>query len=70
MSLDIVDDFFSGSIVHSWEKLSQFVTELRLETGRDTRWEWFQWLAERMIERESKNPPVPAYIYHNQWKSL
>ena len=62
VSLDIIDDFYSGSIVHLWERLNRFVKELRLETGRGTRREWFQWLSEIMIERELKTPPVPAYI--------
>lgn len=64
VGLDLVDDFFSGSIVHSWLKLERAVTELREETDRDTRWEWFQWLAERMLERESDTPPVPAHVAH------
>lgn len=36
-------------------------------TARPTRWEWFQWLAERMQERESGAPPVPAHIQHRKW---
>jgi hypothetical protein len=31
--------------------------------------EWFQWLAERMLERETASQPVPAYIAHRHWKS-
>lgn len=61
VGMDLVDDFFSGSIVQSWEKLKGAVEELRARSGRDTRWEWFQWLAERVLERESEAPAVPAY---------
>ncbi len=32
------------------------------------RWEWFQWLVERMLERESLRPPVPAHLSHREWK--
>ncbi len=67
VGLDLVDDFFSGSIVHSWRKLGPFVEGLRTEIRRDTRWEWFQWLAERMIERESNAAPVPAHVQHRHW---
>ncbi len=62
MSLDMVDDFFSGPILISWSVLEEFVYEERKRLQRDTTWEWFQWLAERMKEQEQVKPPVPAYI--------
>lgn len=68
ISLDLADDFFSGPIAMAWNKLEVFVTEDRKQGHRDTRWEWFQWLAERMMEREQAVPPVPAHIEHSDWK--
>src|SRR5262245_17684369 len=56
--LQMVDDFYSGTVAQSWQKLQRYVEDLRVATGRPTRWEWFQWLAERMQERESDTPPV------------
>jgi len=67
VTIDMVDDFYSGTIHQSWRKLSRYVVELRHATARETRWEWFQWLAERMAERESSAPPVPAFIAHRHW---
>ena len=67
VDLAMVDDFFSGPIVLSWGKLRRYVYEQREELGRETIWEWFQWLGERMLERESAMPPVPAYIEHRRW---
>jgi|ERR1700694_2049319 hypothetical protein len=64
LSIDIIDDFFSGPILISWSKLLPYTTDLRRQYQRDTWSEWFQWLAERMMERESTAPPVPAYIAH------
>jgi len=69
VSLQTVDDFYSGTTYQSWRKLDRFVEELRLDTGRATRWEWFQWLAERMAERESSSPPVAAHLAHRNWRS-
>jgi hypothetical protein len=66
--LDLIDDFFSGSISMCWQKLGVAVADDRKHGERDTRWEWFQWLAERMMERESATPPVPAHIEHSEWK--
>jgi len=68
LDLSLVDDFVSGAIVLSWRKLDRYVREEREVRGRATLLEWFQWLAERMTERESATPPVPAYEAHRDWK--
>ena len=69
-SIDVVDDFFSGPILISWRKLLPYTTDLRQRYQRETWSEWFQWLAERMMERESKSPPIPAYVAHREWKKM
>ena len=66
--LTSMGDFFSGAIVISWRKLHIFVEEDRESLKRETVWEWFQWLAERMGEREKKSPPNPAHIAYRNWK--
>jgi hypothetical protein len=68
VSLDLVDDFFSGPIVMSWHKLEGFVQEMRRRDGRETYFEWFQWLAERVMDRESAAEPLPAHIEHRDWR--
>ena len=65
IDLATIDDFFSGAILISWRKLRVFVDEDRRTLERDTVWEWFQWLAERMAERESRATPVPAHLEHS-----
>ena len=70
VSINLVDDFFSGPIVVSWRKLSKYVQAMRAEAMRDTYFEWVQWLAERMMERESMTPPVPAHIAHRGAEEL
>jgi len=68
VDLDMVDEFFSGPIKVSWRKLQGHVVGEREMLGRDTIEEWFQWLAERLAERESKVPRVPAHIAHRDWQ--
>ena len=68
LDLSLVDDFVSGAIVLSWRKLERYVHEERVARGRATLLEWFQWLAERMIEREAKAPAVPAFEAHRDWR--
>jgi hypothetical protein len=70
VSIDMVDDFFSGPIVVSWRKLVGYVEAMRTEAKRETYFEWVQWLAERMMQRESKTLPVPAHIAHRDWEKL
>ena len=41
-SLQMVDDFYSGTLEQSWRKLQRYVEELREAITRPTRWEWFQ----------------------------
>jgi hypothetical protein len=67
IDMGTIDDFFSGAITISWRKLHTFVEEDRTSLERDTVWEWFQWLAERMTEREQRSAPIPAHIAHRKW---
>jgi hypothetical protein len=69
ITLDLVDDFFSGPLIISWRKLARYLEDVRMERHRDTLFEWFQWLAERMIEREKSSAPVPAHVAHRDWRA-
>jgi hypothetical protein len=68
LELGMVEDAYSGPILQSWHKLEQYVREFRAHIQRDTAFEWFQWLAERMAERETTAEAVPAYLAHRDWK--
>ncbi|HEX5317346.1 MAG TPA: hypothetical protein VFX22_11920 [Candidatus Kapabacteria bacterium] len=68
VTLDLVDDFFSGPLLISWQKLKVYSEEWRSTLNRETGNEWFHWLAERMLEREKTLPPVPAYVAHRDWR--
>lgn len=69
LDIQLVDDAYSGPIVQSWEKLEKYVLEFRQWMKRDTAMEWFQWLAERMRDRETGAQPIPAYIAFRDWKA-
>ncbi len=66
--LQMVEDFFSGLILISWSKLKRFLDDERADMGRDTIGEWFQWMAERIQEREGDKPSIPGYIEYKDWK--
>jgi len=67
IDMETIDDFCRGAISISWRKLHAFVEEDRKSLDRETVWEWFQWLAERMSEREQRAAPIPAHIAHRDW---
>jgi hypothetical protein len=67
LSLALADDFFSGPITISWRKLKPYMLGEREELNRETIGEWFEWLADRMSERESDRTPIPAHIAHKSW---
>ena len=69
IDLQLVDDFFSGPIRISWCRLEGFIKAERETNKRDTIFEWFQWLNERLGELESEAPPVPANIEHENWSA-
>ena len=67
VTLELVEDFFSGPAAIAWLKLEGYAADFRAEVGRETMGEWFQWLSERVRERERKTPPVPAHVEHRGW---
>ncbi len=69
IELRMVEDAYSGPILQSWHKLKLYVREFRTHIQRDTAFEWFQWLAERLAERETTAEAVPAYLAYRNWKS-
>jgi hypothetical protein len=64
----MVEDAYSGPIVLSWRRLEKYVSEIRAAWNRESAFEWFQWLAECIIERDEKIKPPPAYLLHRSWK--
>lgn len=67
--IGLFEDFFSGPILFSWAVMEEFVMHYRKIVQRDTVFEWFQWLAERVAEREQKMSPVPAHIEFRNWRA-
>jgi hypothetical protein len=68
VTIDMVDNAFSGPILFSWQKLERYVNDLRAELERETLFEWFQWLSDRIKVREIKKSPIPAHIAYKDWE--
>ncbi len=65
--ISVLDDLMGDAIVRLWMKLAPWVARLRREQGRESVYEWFQWLAERLQERERRTSQG-AHIKHRAWK--
>ena len=68
IDIQLVEDFFSGTIILSGRKFKNYLVEMREISARQTYFEWFQWLFEQVEKRESKTPPIPSYIAFRNWK--
>ncbi len=66
--LELVDDLLGGAVVVLWRKLAPWVEELRKEWSRESVYEWFQWLAERLQEQQGFDTIEGAHVMHRNWK--
>ena len=67
IELALVEDFFSGVLVLSRKKLQRYLEQVRLSSGRETYYEWYQWLSEQVERRENLVPPVPSFRQYGNW---
>ena len=67
--LALVDELMGGAIILLWIKLSSWVEESRKEQSRETVYEWFQWLVDRIREQPSFDITEGAHVKHRNWVS-
>ena len=65
--LAILDELMGDAILVLWRKLQPWVEHLRIEQKRDSAYEWFQRLAERLAEKERRTE-IGAYWKYRNWK--
>jgi hypothetical protein len=69
VSLDLVDDFYGGPILFSWQRLKPLVVHNRALFRRESVNEWFQWLVERLQARYQGQAELPpAHKAYRDWK--
>ena len=64
-----VDNLIGQTTIILWRKLQNWVVALRNDSGNESAFEWFQWLAER-LEQYQPADPHPAYVTHKDWVPL
>lgn len=62
VDIAMVDDLFGGIVIFWWSRIKPFAERDRERTSNPKSYEWFQWLAERLLERRRETPAIPAYL--------
>jgi hypothetical protein len=62
----LVQELAGGLIIVAWCKLAVWLETVREEQSQPSWAEWFQWLAERMIE--VKTDSEPAHLQYKNWR--
>ena len=65
--ISILDELMGDAILVLWRKLHHWVEHLRVEQKRDSAYEWFQWLADRLAETERRTESG-AHRIHRKWQ--
>ena len=66
--IDLYAAFYRGATVVAWRKVRRYVLEER-KSGWPNLFEWVQWLAERMEDRDPLFADVPAPERLREWKT-
>jgi hypothetical protein len=45
------------------------IDDCREQSGVESDFEWFQWLAERIMESDEGKKPQPAHIAYKDWQN-
>jgi len=62
-------DLLVGGVVRgSWRRLHHYIELEREQTGNSVRAEWFQWLAERLVQYPQPEKALGAHVAFADWK--
>lgn len=68
IDIRIVDQTLGGPVILTWRRLRQYADDVRREMDRETMYEWYQWLAERLETLEREEGRTPAHVRENDWR--
>jgi hypothetical protein len=67
MPIELVEELVGGVGCHLWARLYPWATAMRAEQGQPLLLEWFEWLTDRLNERD-RPQAVPAYQRLRNWR--
>jgi hypothetical protein len=65
----IVEELTGGLALLMWRKLERWQRDVRVESAQASWAEWFQWLAERLLERARAGSQPPAHEAFSSWRA-
>jgi hypothetical protein len=68
IDIHMVDRSFGGPVIVTWRNLRGYADSIRAEVGRDSMHEWYQWLAERLMELERGEGRTAAHVREKDWR--
>jgi hypothetical protein len=66
--LRMVDELAGGAVRATWPRLKPLAEWERRASGNPNRYEWYQWLAERLDERAAPGKLQGAHLAHRGWR--
>lgn len=64
----IVRDLIGDAVVAIWKKLNRWTFDLREQQGRDTVFDWFEWLALQLDEEQVDHAQRAVFVKRRKWK--
>jgi hypothetical protein len=65
--ITIVEDLVGGVAISLWERMGPWVHSIRKEQSQGLFLEWFEWVVERLHDRQ-RNLQSPAFIKYVDWQ--
>ena len=67
--MDAMADLVGGFSLKMWSILGEWAKEMRQKENQPEFFEWYQWLAERLVER-GESTRKPAYEANRVWREI
>ncbi|MDX1442593.1 MAG: DUF4760 domain-containing protein [Gammaproteobacteria bacterium] len=68
VDFSIVRDLVGDAVIQIWKKLDRWVQDLRDEQGRDTVFDWFEWLAGKLDEDDVERAQHAMFVKRRKWR--
>lgn len=68
VDFEIVRDLIGDAVVAIWAKLRRWTFEMREQQARDTVFDWFEWLAEKLEEDHVEEAHQAVFVRRRKWR--
>ena len=65
--ISIVEELVGGVAISFWKRIYPWVNSIRVDQSADFVFEWFEWLVDRLKERD-RDTRLPAHVLYKDWE--